>query len=126
MTVLSISLNKKNQEDIETIKETLGYSGRSEVVRAAIRSLNQELRDSENMQGDLVGVVSLVHGEHDENNFVEIKHKFDKIIETHLHSKIGQSRCLELLIVKGSSEKIKQMLAMFRSKKMEHVRLTAV
>lgn len=126
MAIVSVSLNRKNLEDIGKIKAALGYTGTSEVFRAALLALSHEAGDTASITGMMRGIVSLVHRESDERAFIEAKHDFDSIIETQLHSKLGESKCLEVLIVKGDGKRIREFLNFLRAKKMESVKLTVV
>ena len=39
-----------------------------------------------------------------------LKHDFDKITKSHLHYKLGEKKCLELLVVDGKADDIKELI----------------
>jgi len=57
----------------------------------------------------------------------EMRHTYDKLINTHLHSKIDKNRCLEILLLKGEASDIREMTKKFQSnKKIHNVQLIAM
>jgi len=56
-----------------------------------------------------------------------MRHDFEEIVTTHIHSKIDQDRCVELFLLKGEAELIRNMTKKFQTnKKLEHVKLIAM
>ena len=64
---------------------------------------------------------------HDEKSDVEInemRHIYDKLIATHLHTKIDRDKCLEIFVLKGDADQIRGMTRLFQSnRKMDNVKL---
>ena len=51
-------------------------------------------------------------------------HAYDKLINTHLHNKIDKDRCLEIFVLKGDANQVRDMTKKFQSnKKMDNVKL---
>ena len=46
----------------------------------------------------------------EEHKVTDIKHDFDKITKSHLHYKLGEKKCLELLVVDGKADDIKELI----------------
>ena len=70
VTIVSVSLNDDILEGIDKLQKTLGFTGRSEIVRAGIRKLLAE----ERMKQDLEGTVnSLLLAVHDEDSDDQVK-----------------------------------------------------
>ncbi len=124
MTIVSVSLNDDILTEIDKLQKALGFSGRSEIVRAGIRNLLAEEKDRQNLAGYLFAVLLAVHDEKSDDQVTEMGHGYDKLITTHIHNKIDGDRCLEIFLLKGDAEEIKDMTKKFQSnKKMDHVKL---
>jgi CopG family nickel-responsive transcriptional regulator len=53
-----------------------------------------------------------------------MRHSYDRLINTHLHSKIDRNRCIEIFLLRGEAEEIRWMTRDFQSnKKMDNVKL---
>lgn len=124
MTIVSVSLNEDILIEIDKLQKSLGFSGRSEIVRAGIRNLLAEEKDRQNLSGHLFAVLLAIHDEKSDDQVTEMGHGYDKLITTHIHNKIDGDRCLEIFMLKGDAEEIKDMTKKFKSnKKMDHVKL---
>ena len=53
MSIISISLNNTILQEIDKIQQNHGYSSRSEVIRAGVRVLISENRDTEKLSGNI-------------------------------------------------------------------------
>ena len=124
MTIVSVSLNDDILSEIDKLQKSLGFSGRSEIVRAGIRNLLAEEKDRQNLSGHLFAVLLAIHDEKSDDQVTEMGHGYDKLITTHIHNKIDGDRCLEIFLLKGDAEEVKDMTKKFQSnKKMDHVKL---
>ncbi|MDQ3868437.1 MAG: CopG family ribbon-helix-helix protein [Thermoproteota archaeon] len=124
MTIVSISLNKEILEKIDELQNTLGFAGRSEIVRAGIRNLLAEERDRQELIGIIHALLLVIHDEKSDDQVSEMRHEYDKLINTHLHNKIDRNRCLEIFLVSGEANEIREMTKKFQSnKKMDHTKL---
>ena len=96
-------------------------------MRAGIRSLLADEKDRKNLSGQVHAVLLAMHDEKSDNEVTEMGHAFDRIIGTHIHSKIEGDRCLEIFILKGDAPEVNDMVKRFRTnKKMDHIRLIAM
>lgn len=124
MPIVSISLNNEMLEDVDKIMKALGFSGRSELVRAGIRSLISEEKEKQDIIGSLHALLLVIHDEDSEQEVTSAKHSFDELIGTHIHSKVDNNKCLEIFLLKGEADKIKDMTKEFQTnKKMDRVKL---
>jgi len=124
LTIVSVSLNHDILTEVDKLQKTLGFSGRSEIVRAGIRNLLAEEKDRQYLSGYLFAVLLAIHDEKSDDQVTEMGHGYDKLITTHIHNKIDGDRCLEIFLLKGDAEEIKDMTKKFQSnKKMDHVKL---
>lgn len=127
MAIVSISLNKEILEEIDKLKSMLGFSGRSEIIRAGIRNLLAEEKEKQDLIGLLHALLLIIHDEKSDDQVTEMRHNYDKLINTHLHSKIDRDRCLEIFLIKGNANDIREMTKKFQTnKKMDHIKLIAM
>ena len=124
MTVISLSANEKMLTELDRIQRELGFSGRSETIRAAVRMFISEYTEKKDLTGRVRGVLLVIH-EHEAEDFItRIKHKFMDIIYTQLHNRFKEGRCLELFILDGEAERIAQLKKVLqKSEQIEHVKL---
>ncbi len=124
MPVVSISINNDMLDDVDKLIKSLGFSGRSELVRAGIRSLISEEKERQDILGSLHALLLVIHDEESEQEVTGTKHTFDDLINTHIHSKVDNNKCLEIFLLKGEAEKIKNMTKEFQTnKRMDRVKL---
>ncbi len=124
MPIVSISLNENIIQELDKLQKVLGFSGRSEIVRASVRNLLLEEKRIEGLVGILHSVLLVIHDEKSDQEISEMRHDYDKIINTHLHNKIDKDRCLEIFVLYGDSDDIKNMTKKFHgNRKMDQVRL---
>ena len=127
MTIVSISLNGEILGEVDKLQSALGFSGRSEIIRAGIRNLLAEERERQDLTGLLHALLLVIHDEKSDDQVTEIRHEYDELINTHLHSKIDRDRCLEIFLIKGDANEIREMTKKFQAnKKMDHVKLIAM
>lgn len=124
MAIVSISLNDTILKEIDRIQNTLGYSGRSEVIRAGARLLISESKEKERLIGKINSTLLLIHSQDMEDVVTEIKHRFEDITKTQIHSHLRENKCLELFVLDGDADRIKEMVRLFQtSRKMDYVKL---
>ena len=124
MTIVSISLNDKILAEIDAIQMEYGYSGRSEVMRAGARLLISENKEREKLSGIINSVLLLIHTQNVENIVSDIKHQYEDITKTQIHSHLAENKCLDLFVLEGDADKIRSMFRRFQiSGKMDTVKL---
>jgi CopG family nickel-responsive transcriptional regulator len=127
LTIVSVSLNEDILNEVDKLQKALGFSGRSEIVRAGIRNLLAEEKERQNLSGSLFAVLLAIHDEKSDEQVTTMQHDYDRLITTHIHNKIDGDRCLEIFLIKGEAREIKDMTKKFQSnKKMDHVKLIAM
>lgn len=122
--IISVSLSESLLEEVSRIQREMGFSGRSEVIRAGLRRLIAERRERERLSGRINSILLVVHEREDEDIVNRIKHEFDDVINTQLHSHLRGEKCLEIFILDGEAERIKEIVDCFETcGKMEYVKL---
>ena len=127
MPIVSISLTDEILKEIDTLQKNLGFSGRSDAIRAGIRSFVSEEKQKEDLSGDVNAILLVVHNDEYDNQVTDVKHSSEDLITMHLHSKIEGDKCMELFILKGESELVSDITKNFQiNKKMDTVKLVAL
>lgn len=123
---MSVSLNEDIIDSLDRLK-SLGFSGRSEIIRAGIRNLLSDERMKEDLDGEINSLLLAVHDEDSDDQVSSIRHDFDKIIIVHLHNKIDKDRCLEIFSLKGDAKDVKEISRQLQvNKRMHFVKLIVV
>ena len=127
MTIVSISLNGEILSELDKLQKTLGFSGRSEAIRAGIRSFVAEEKQKSQLVGNIHAILLVVHNDEFDHIVSGIKHNFEDLISTHLHSKIEGNKCMELFVIDGEAERVSTITKDFQTnKKMDTVRLVTL
>lgn len=127
MPIVSLSFPEQMIRDMDDIQKSLGFTGRSELVRAAIRLLLEDKREKDSLRGQVAAILAVTHNQEDEEPVTRIKHSFEDIIRTHLHNKITRTNCVELFLLEGDAQKIASMSNGFQKEdKMKSVKLVVV
>ena len=124
MPIVSISLNEEILSEIDKLQKSMGFSGRSEIIRAGIRNLIAEEKQRSNLSGLIHAILMIIHDEESEQIVTGIKHNHEELIGTHLHRKIEGNKCMELFLLHGEADKVDGMTKDFKTnRKMDHVKL---
>ena len=115
MTVVSLSFPESMLKEMDDIQKNSGFTGRSELVRAAIRMLLEDSREKATAAGDMNGLLIVTHDEEEEAPVTKLKHQFEDIITTHVHNKTKTSMCIEVFVVQGDAKKINAMSKSFQA-----------
>jgi len=126
MPIVSISLNDEILSELDKLQSTIGFSGRSEAIRAGIRTFVSEEKQKSDLSGKIHAILLVVHSDEFDHVVSGITHNFEDLITTHLHSKIEKEKCMELFVIDGEAEKISTMTKNFQTNKnMDTVKLVA-
>ena len=127
MPIVSISLTDEILNEIDSLQKNLGFSGRSDAIRAGIRSFVSEEKQKENLSGNVNAILLVVHNDEYDNQVNGIKHSYEDLITTHLHSKIEGDKCMELFMLKGEADSVSSITKDFQiNKRMDTVKLVTL
>lgn len=105
-----------------------GYSSRSEGVRDAIRSYIVNFEWMSDVQGERVGVITIVYAHSQrglEDSLTEIQHDFGGLIQSSMHIHLNHDNCLEVVVLRGEGQEVKKAAErMMALKGVKHVKLT--
>ncbi len=112
---------------MDGIQRSRGFSGRSELVRAAVRLMLEEDREKARLSGMVNGLLVVTHDQDREEPVTSLKHRFEDIVRTHLHSKTTSSVCVEIFLVHGPAQKVVEMSRAFEGEdKMKSARFIPI
>ena len=127
MPIVSISLNNEILSELDKLQSSMGFSGRSEAIRAGIRTFVSEEKQNSDLSGNIHAILLVLHNDEFDHVVSGITHNFEDLIITHLHSKIDKEKCMELFVIDGDAEQVTTMTKDFqRNKNMDTVKLVTI
>jgi len=125
--IISLSLPDQMVRAMDQIQESVGFSGRSELVRAAIRLLLEDTRAKDALSGEANALIVVGHARDDEDPVTRLKHKYEDIVRTHVHVKVSHQDCVEVFVLSGDGKEIGSMTKEFeKERKIRSVKLLQV
>jgi CopG family nickel-responsive transcriptional regulator len=106
-----VSLPEELLKKFDPLLKKKGYASRSEALRDLIRDKLVE-EYSQTLAGEIMGTLTLIYNHHSsdlQEKLTDIQHdNFKNIISTtHVH--MDEHNCLEVMILKGKSAKVKEI-----------------
>jgi CopG family nickel-responsive transcriptional regulator len=125
--IISISLNDDILSELEKAQKSLGFSGKSELIRAGIRTFLSEEKQKIDLNGKKHAILLVIHYDKFDDLIAGIMHDFESLIITQLHSKIDGQRCMDLFVLDGDGKSIKSITQKFQTNKnMDTVKLFVI
>ncbi|MDD1737562.1 MAG: nickel-responsive transcriptional regulator NikR [Methanothrix sp.] len=125
---IGVSLPEKLLSRFDEIILQRGYSSRSEGIRDAIRNYIVHYEWMSDVQGERVGVITLVYSRSQRglvDNHTEIQHEAGSIIQSSLHVHLDHDNCLEVIVLRGEGQEVRRAAEKMMSLKgVKHVKLT--
>lgn len=106
-----VSLDSDLLEKFDKHCDERSYQTRSEAIRDLIRNTLVQ-REWEQAEGDLAGTLTLVYDHHKSGlsqRLTEIQHDAHDVIQSSLHVHLDHHNCLEVIILKGDADTIKDL-----------------
>lgn len=106
-----VSLDSDLLDKFDKHCEERSYQTRSEAIRDLIRNTLVQ-REWEQAEGDLAGTLTLVYDHHKSGlsqRLTEIQHDAHHVIQSSLHVHLDHHNCLEVIILKGDADTIKEL-----------------
>ena len=101
-------------EEVEKYMKKMGIRSRSKIIAEALRLYLEERKTILVEKGIFVGSLFVVYN-HERGDTIEklidIQHNFLENIQSVLHVHISHEKCLEIIVVHGEIEKIKQLIS---------------
>jgi len=106
-----VSLPDELLQKLDKLAKKKGYDNRSEAIRDLIRDKFVEEEWSQD-SAEVVGTVTLVYNHHSHDlsdKLADLQHSHFKNIISTTHIHLDQHNCLEVLVVRGKSSKVKEI-----------------
>jgi len=120
MGVVSISMPDELEERLDEFGEEHGYTGRSEVVREAVRNLLGEFENKRLEERDLMAIVTVLFDYETtsvEEKMMYLRHDHEDLVVSNFHSHVGNRYCMELFVLEGQLEEISTFVGKIRATK---------
>jgi len=118
MTVVSVSMPDELLERLDQFADEHGYTGRSEVVREASRSLLGEFEETTLEDRTLMGVVTVLFDYETtsvEERMISLRHEYEPLVVSNYHSHVGDHYCMELFVLEAELEDISSFVGKIRA-----------
>lgn len=106
-----VSIPDELLDKLDKLAKKKGYSNRSEVLRDLVRDrfVDEEWTAP---AGEVVGTVTLVYNHHSHelsDKLTDLQHSHYKNIVSTTHIHLDEHNCLEVLVVRGKSRKVREI-----------------
>lgn len=109
---IGVSLPDNLLTKFDKIIEERGYSSRSEGIRDSIRSYINYYEWMKDIQGPRTATITVVYDHHKRGlsaTMEEIQHNYTHIIKSSIHIHLDHDNCLEVIVLDGDGEDIKEL-----------------
>jgi CopG family nickel-responsive transcriptional regulator len=124
---ISISVPPDLLEQFDEATERIGYKDRSKALQVAMRNFIVDYTWSKSEGKQAAGGIMLTydHRSHRvEETLTDIQHKYREIINATTHIHLDESRCLEIISVKGKPRRIQELArAVMRTRHVTQLKL---
>ena len=111
MSIISLSLPTELLEELDSALGAEKSANRSEVLRQALRSYLSEYKKLEELKGNIIATISVLYNKEEKNEeLFKLQHEFSDMITAYLHSHLTETSCLEVMVIKGSSRRLKELI----------------
>ena len=111
MSIISLSLPTELLEELDAVLGEQKSATRSEILRQAVRSYLTEYKKLEDLKGNIIATISVLYNKEEKNEeLFKLQHEFSDMITAYLHSHLTETSCLEVMVIKGSSSRLKELI----------------
>ena len=106
--------------EFDKIVSKIGYESRSKAIQDAISKFISEWKWISKEKGIRVGVIIMVYDHRKPGlaqKLLSIQHEFEGIINSTFHIHLDEENCMEVIAVKGDSEKIRSLSEILETRK---------
>lgn len=113
---MSVSLPDAMVEQVDHVIGEGGFTGRSEVVRAALRDFlhSHDAEGARRANARRTATLTVVYEEGAEREVSEIRHRFGRVVASMMHAHAGP-QCVELYFLAGSGNDVRQFADRLRA-----------
>ena len=111
VSIISLSLPNELLEQLDTMLGEDRGANRSEVIRQAVRMYLTQLNELEKIKGNVIATITVLYEKAEQNKeLFRLQHEFDDMITAYLHAHLSETDCLEVMVVKGSGQRLKCLI----------------
>jgi CopG family nickel-responsive transcriptional regulator len=111
MSIISVSLPKELLKELDAILGEEKSATRSEVLRQAVRGYIIEYKELDKLKGNVIATITVLYEKKEKNEeLFRLQHEFSDMITAYLHSHLTETSCLEVMVVKGPSKRLKKLV----------------
>jgi CopG family nickel-responsive transcriptional regulator len=98
-------------EELDAVLGEQKSATRSEILRQAMRSYLTEYKKLEDLKGNIIATISVLYNKEEKNEeLFKLQHEFSDMITAYLHSHLTETSCLEVMVIKGPSSRLKELI----------------
>jgi CopG family nickel-responsive transcriptional regulator len=98
-------------EELDAVLGEEKFATRSEVLRQAVRSYLTEYKELDKLEGSVIATVTVLYEKKEKNEeLFRLQHEFSDMITAYLHSHLTETSCLEVMVIKGPSKRLKSLI----------------
>jgi CopG family nickel-responsive transcriptional regulator len=111
VSIISLSLPNELLEELDThLGEDRGVT-RSEIVRQAVRMYLTQNNELEKIKGNIIATITVLYEKTEQNKeLFRLQHEFDDMITAYLHAHLSETDCLEVMVIKGASDRLRRLI----------------
>jgi len=129
-TRLGVSLPSSLVKEFDAVWQSMKYTNRSKALHDAIRNYITEHNWMQKEAGELIGALVLLYYFNKPallNTIMQIQHEFENVIASSMHVHLTEDKCLEIIAVKGSAERMKSLMQKLMARKgVKQVKFAAI
>jgi CopG family nickel-responsive transcriptional regulator len=111
MSIISVSLPMELLKELDAILGEEKSATRSEVLRQAVRSYIIEYKELDKLKGNVIATITVLYEKKEKNEeLFRLQHEFSDMITAYLHSHLTETSCLEVMVIKGPSKRLKNLV----------------
>lgn len=106
-----VSLDSDLLEKFDALCDERSYQTRSEAIRDLIRNMLIQ-KEWEDVGGETAGTLSMVYDHHQSDlaqKLTELQHDYLDIIVASLHVHLDHNNCMEILVLRGTGERLREL-----------------
>ena len=116
--IISLSLSEELLKELDNVLGKDHCANRSEVIRQAVRNYLLEYNKLDNVKGNVIATITVLYAKTGKNEeLFQVQHEFGDMITAYLHSHLADEDCLEVMVVKGSSNRLKNLIDALKANK---------
>jgi CopG family nickel-responsive transcriptional regulator len=109
--IISLSLPDELLEKLDAILGEERDASRSEVVRQAVKNYISQYNELDKVKGQIIATITVLYEKIEKNEELsKLQHEFSDMITAYLHSHLTETSCLEVMVVKGSAKRLKDLI----------------